>query len=66
MQQLIFEEISRWREDWALVRIAEMPARADRIRENPLQIFQFGQVVVDDVGTIGIVLEVVLMVALAG
>src|SRR5260370_36254585 len=30
------------------------------------QIFQFGQVVVDDVGIIGIVLEEILMVALGG
>ena len=37
-----------------------------KIRKNFFQIFQFGQVVVDDVGIIGIVLEVVLVVALSG
>src|SRR5258708_20439014 len=35
------------------------------IRENLFQIFQFGQVVVNDIGIIGIVLEVVLMVTLS-
>src|SRR5260370_10881477 len=35
------------------------------IRENLFQIFQFGQVVVNDIGIIGIVLDIVLMVTLS-